>query len=284
MFPKALLIIAAAALLTGCTTQSQPAGGTTCVSFYASVPAAAVKGDANLINNLEILVFRSADRVCVSHAAVKGGGPITLTLSSGTRFNYHLYANLPEGKTSGILWESDLENIKISIENSPEQMHAEGDFSTGGGSGVIRAELERFACKIHLGAISVPWLDDYGPWRPECRLTRIMVLGDGDSPVREVNMDLPVEEGESATVDSIFYLMPIREGGRVCLCLSVGGEDNWFAAYLPPMEGNKCYSLEEIVITGPGADSPDGPVERLYADFEIRVSAWEESPSDIEFN
>lgn len=58
----------------------------------------------------------------------------------------------------------------------------------------------------------------------------------------------------------------------------LGGTLYYYPVALPAMESNKCYSVS-LTVCRPGSASPDVPVERVDAQFEVQVLPWAENVS-----
>lgn len=71
---------------------------------------------------------------------------------------------------------------------------------------------------------------------------------------------------------------------RMCLCLSIGGVQQWYPIDLPSMQGNSHYVVTDLTIKGPGTASPDMGVDRTSVTFTVSIAPWDENLiDDIEF-
>ena len=69
---------------------------------------------------------------------------------------------------------------------------------------------------------------------------------------------------------------------RIAVEIIVNGNPEWYPVTLPAMGCNKHYRINRLTILGPGANSPDIPVERTDLAFTVSVNTW--NPMDVPIN
>lgn len=98
-----------------------------------------------------------------------------------------------------------------------------------------------------------------------------------------------LQEGVAADVASPLYCMPnpvandvnsanapewSPRSTRVAVEVLLDGKANWYPVDLPAMRCNTHYVIRSLVLTGPGSQGPDWPVERDDVRFSVSVEPW----------
>lgn len=109
-----------------------------------------------------------------------------------------------------------------------------------------------------------------------------------DMTVRDYG-GMALREGVAADVASPLYCMPnpVANGlnsanapewsprsTRVAVEVLLDGVANWYPVDLPAMRCNTHYVIRSLVLTGPGSQGPDWPVERDDVRFSVSVEPW----------
>ena len=323
-------------LPVSCTKDSQaftpaPApvreGETVSATFSAvrPEPKQYVGGEGDGIASLDLLIFRASDGLLAASARVNGEEEISADVTAGMTMDWYIIANAPDGTFSSFTEEATfLSALTPLTYTSPTSMvmHAEGTTAFTSSTGTVEAPLSRYASKVTVNDVSVPWLDSFAT-APSCSVERVGLINvvgtapwsgtpatgsvwynrsgfDGTLSAALRSMLLwddgvTVTAGEAATVGESFFAMPnpitggdygtpwSERGTRVALELLVGGQANWYMIDLPAMEGNHHYVLNEVVILGPGATAPDLPLDRSSVSFGIEILDWGSDTKNANF-
>lgn len=335
--PHTALPVLAAAILcltASCSKESPSAGapvvqeGTAVhVAFNATQPSVRqyVSGEGDGVGSLDLLVFRASDGLLAARERVTGEEEIGASVTAGMTMDWYIIANAPEGTFSSFTDETTFLSALTPLTQTSAStmvMHAEGTTAFTASTGTVEAPLSRYASKVTVNDVSVPWLDSFAT-APSCSVERVGLINvvgtapwsgtpatgsvwynrsgfDGTLSAALRSMLLwddgvTVTAGEAATVGESFFAMPnpitggdygtpwSERGTRVALELLVGGQANWYMIDLPAMEGNRHYVLNEVVILGPGATAPDLPLDRSSVTFGIEILDWGSDTKNAEF-
>ena len=288
--------------------------------FVGVSPMTVVKSagdDDSATQRLDLFVFRTSDGYLEARASAESDAPLSITLSRGKQMSWFMFANAPEGYFPTVTNLDQLMDRTVLLEEGPT-MHAKGDTVFMDSGTTVKAMLKRYACKVGIGDISIAWADAL-----PCRVRKAVLLNvQGSAPLSGEPADLDlryncgvvqdlgepldgmlaaspevvIDDSAPVRLDIGLTCMPNPSDGdsyglpwqarrtRVGLCLNVFGEDNWYPIDLPPMEGNRFYRVESIVIKGPGAVAADLPPDRVSADYIIHVQEWTESDTTVDFD
>ena len=262
---------------------------------------------------MELFVFRSDDGQLEARAWGNGSSPLDVTVTRNRNLRWYLIANAPKGRIPDCTKEEDFLETTVLLGDG-FVMHDQGEVVLRENNTVINAKLSRYICKVGIGSIHVDWPDAL-----PCSVKTVALMSalgstpisgvpaqlepiyncgiiDTDfsgklstSPGVEVNTSLPVN------LDITLWCMPNPSDGdsyglpwqyrrtRIAICVNAWGQENWYPIDLPPMEGNRYYSVDDIVIKGPGAPAPDVKPERVLTSFTVRVLDWEEETAPAQF-
>ena len=109
------------------------------------------------------------------------------------------------------------------------------------------------------------------------------VIAEAGNMMYESLGDRKVSDGATYEAGNFLYCYPNPlTGGASPTCLvveaSLGQTVYYYPVELPAMEANKCYSVS-LTVCRPGSSSPDIPVEKVDAVFEVEVQPWSENIS-----
>ena len=128
-------------------------------------------------SSLEILAFRRGDGVLASRESLSGG-ETALSVGTGRDYNLYLFANAPEGLLDGILYERDLRERSLSLEDDdPARPVLMGSalLPSSGGDSPLSFTLGRYLTKVTVGSVTVKWLDEWD-YSPGCTISRIALM------------------------------------------------------------------------------------------------------------
>lgn len=187
-------------VLVSCAREEQPhdvtGGNTARVSFQAipaETKASAISpaGEVAVVS-LDLLVFRSDGGALEAHVRTTDNTTVSASLIIGEELRWYLIANVPESLGLGdVSSEAELLSKKVSMSHLASgsiPMHASGlltltDADRKTPRVLDGVELVRYACKLTVSGISVPWLDSFDV-PPTCILDRIVVVNArGDCPL-----------------------------------------------------------------------------------------------------
>ena len=291
-----------------------------CARFVGTCNSAVVKSpmdDDSVIRRLDLLVFRASDGLLEARASGDGSSPLEATVSRDREIDWYIIANAPQQRLSKCSNEEVFLDNTIMMEDG-FVMHCQGKTTLREDGTTITARLSRYICKVGVGSVTIDWADAL-----PCRLDTIALMNvQGSSPVSGIPADLPVRyncgtidkglgnrlaemltASPGVTIESVspvnmdvsLWCMPNPSEGnsygmpwqnrrtRIAVCINVRGQDNWYPIDLPPMEGNKYFYVDNIVIKGPGAIAPDIRPERVPASFTVRILDWEEEITPAQF-
>lgn len=282
--------------------------------FIGTSPSAVVKSyatdDDSLIDRLDLLVFRASDGRLETQVSGNGLSPLEATVSRDREMKWYMIANAPQHSLSGFFSEEEFLSNTILMEDG-FVMHGQGKTTFHENGSTVTTALSRYICKVGIGSITMEWTDAL-----PCSLDTIALMNvQGCAPISGIPADLPlryncgkidtgigsrldelltahpgvrIESSSPVEPDVTLWCMPNPSKGdsyglpwqnrrtRIALCISAWGQNNWYPIDLPPMEGNKYYYVDNIVIKGPGASAPDVRPERVPASFTVRILNWEE--------
>lgn len=288
--------------------------------FVSTCPTAAVKSslvDDSRIEKLDLLLFRTSDGKLETRAASVGSSTIEITVPRDREMKWYMVANAPEGLIPECHNLEDFLNDTVLLEDG-FVMHDQGIFTFRENGATVTASLSRYLCKVGIGSITIDWADAL-----PCSVETVALMNvQGSAPISGEPTDLPlryncgvidsglgaelegmlsarpcitIESSSPANIGVTLWCMPNPSDGnsyglpwqnrrtRIALCIKAQGLDNWYPIDLPPMEGNRYYLVDNIVIKGPGANAPDVKPERIPALFTIRVLDWEEEITPAQF-
>lgn len=116
----------------------------------------------------------------------------------------------------------------------------------------------------------------------------------GNCLVKHPNLSLGVT---AVNVGAVLYTMPnpsecsdnasvqpwAPRRTRIVLGIRTEGILQWYPIDLPAMQCNTHYRVENLIITGPGAEQPDGAIDRRSISFNIELRPWGSNTSNVEF-
>ena len=159
----------------------------------------------------------------------------------------------------------------------------------------------KLACIMLTNAVgSCPYsaVPSAGPvWYNKMRKEEGLPSSVSDCLVREYSTITIASSGER-NVNEAFYAMPnptdndvnsintpewAERDTRLSIELLIDGTPNWYNIDLPAMECNTHYRVNQVVITCPGADSPDKPVVRSGIIYTVEVMPWDYVDTGIDF-
>ena len=288
--------------------------------FVSTCSAKLVKsatGDDSRIETLDLFVFRTSDGILEARASGDGTSPIEVTVPRDREVNWYMVANAPEGRLLPCLHQDDFLLNTVHMEDG-FVMHAQGKTTFREDGTTVTASLSRYLCKVSIGNVTIKWSDAL-----PCKVETIALMNaQGSAPISGVPTDLPlryncgsIDTGLESTLKGMLssspeaeiesdspvnlgvtlWCMPNPSTGdsyglpwqsrrtRIALCIYAQGLDNWYSIDLPPMEGNRHYLVDNIVIKGPGASAPDVKLERVSTLFTARVIDWEEEITPAQF-
>lgn len=288
--------------------------------FVSTCPAAAVKSplvDDTHIEKLDLLLFRASDGRLETKATGVGSSTIEITVPRDREMKWYMVANAPEGLFPECHTEEDFLNNTVLLEDG-FVMHDQGECTFRENGATVTASLSRYLCKVGIGNITIDWADAL-----PCGVETIALMNvQGSAPLSGEPADLPlryncgvidsglrtelegllsarpgitIKSSLPVSVGATLWCMPNPSDGdsyglpwqnrrtRIALCIKAQGLDNWYPIDLPPMEGNRYYVVDNIVIKGPGAGAPDVKPERVPATFTVRVLDWEDEISPAHF-
>ena len=152
---------------------------------------AVTDGGESAVNSLDLLAFRRSTGVldCYAHASGSGTTTVSARVTAGEALEWYLVANAPASAAlSAVSSRPAFLQAKTPLlhtTSSTMVMHASGTatFARNGGGAPVEVdgiELVRYACKVSVGRISVPWLNAFDN-PPSCFLDRaVLVNARGD--------------------------------------------------------------------------------------------------------
>jgi len=172
-----------ALLLGSCTKEGgTPSARNVRVTFV--VDASATKGSLSpggetSIQSLDLLVFR-ADGALESHVRVGSVSSVEASLISGEELTYYIVANLPASRLAAVSGKAEFLSTLTYLSDTSMGtmvMSASGTLTLDGLADVEVGPvgLNRYACKISITDISVPWLSSFAT-APSCVVNRILVM------------------------------------------------------------------------------------------------------------
>ena len=300
--------------------------GESLASFRVTHPVdrMSVSGSGDGIASLDLLVFRSSDGLLAARERATDETEISVAVTSGSPMDWYVIANAPSGTFSPFSDKASFLAALTSLDQTGTTMvmHASGTTTFTPSTGTVDATLYRYASKVTVRDISVPWLESFAT-APTCSVAAVglvNVVGTtpwsstptaGSSWYNRSSFDatlssdmkemlfwegsVTVTPGSAATVGKSFYAMPnplsggdygspwSARGTRIALELLIGGAANWYTIDLPAMEGNRHYVVNEVVIRGPGATAPDQPLDRSLVTFGVDILDWGSETKEAEF-
>lgn len=306
------VIVCSLALLCISCNRDEPA--LTRALFVGISPAAVTKSatdDDSKVSSLDLFVFRCADGRLEAMAHGNGLSPLEVTVTRNRAVRWYMIANAPAGRLHECVSEGEFLESVILLEDG-FVMHCSGETVIKGVSTRIIASLTRYICKVGIGSISVQ-LPDGAPYTVK---EIVLMSAGGSTPVSGIpsgtdiryncgayDTDLDgliavspgIESASPVNVGVTLWCMPNPSEGnsyglpwqprrtRIALCINAWGQDNWYPIDLPPMEENRYYLVDSIIIKGPGAPAPDVKPERIQTAFTVRVMDWEEDNAPAHF-
>lgn len=61
---------------------------------------------------------------------------------------------------------------------------------------------------------------------------------------------------------------------RLVVEMTIMGKKNYYPVTLPAVHGNRRYTIERLILLGPGSSHPDIPVDRKSVSFAVSVTPW----------
>ena len=126
------------------------------------------------IKHLDLLVFRREDGVLTSRESIANGDK-AFSIVNGRDYNLYLFGNAPEGLLDGILYEGNLAETILSLEDDDitwPVMFGAAHLDAGHYDSPIEFSLGKYISKVTLGSVTVKWLDEYD-YTPACSISRI---------------------------------------------------------------------------------------------------------------
>lgn len=310
-------VLAVAALLCSCTKETvQPSPDTgEKVRLGISVPVAGVTKVTDIstekqVNRIQVFVFREDGAVDTWGTAE--ADHLVLECTSGSR-EIVVLANAPQ--VSDIFALSDLENeISGLTDNAPGALVMAGrktvDLSL---SSEVTVPVTRLVARVSIEKISTAF--SLGQFNDADFIVRRIYLTNvaGDVPylkssapqtwynkmgysAEAANLIDSGELEESVTPETAyadvhyFYCYPNASDDsfeeiwtprhtRLVVEADLAGVRYYYPVTMPVIEANHTYTVTELKITGPGSSSPEIPVERLDATFNVVVDDWDEGYS-----
>ncbi len=105
-------------------------------------------------------------------------------------------------------------------------------------------------------------------------------LGTAAADIGTVLYTMP-NPSQSADYASSMPWTPRRT--RLVLGLRIDGALQWYPVDLPAMQCNTHYRVENLIITGPGAEQPDGAIDRSSISFNVELRPWGSNISNVDF-
>ena len=276
------------------------------------------------VRSLDVLVFRKSDGMLDAHGRsteADASGMVTTVsadVSVGMQLDWFVVANAPEDAFASVSGKDGFVSGKVLLEMDGDgymPMSQTGVITGGESAEAVSVSLERYACKVSLGSVTLDWPEAFtmdGGARLG-RLALVNVVGgslrsgakDADAPwYNKASLDqdatdvtvtdfggAALQEGVPYNTYSPLYCMPNAVSNnvnssnadgwserptRLCLEIVIGGVSNWYPVTLPPMERNTHYKVNNLHIVGPGSIGPDYPVVREDMNFTISVVKWED--------
>ena len=143
-----------------------------------------------------LLAFRQGDGILATRERI-GAGESTFTIGAGKDYNLYLFANAPGGLLDDVLYEEDLANTYLRLEDdTPACPVLFGTAHLGAGQydSPIDFILTKYLSKVTLGNVAVKWLDEYD-LIPACTISKIALMSAAGS--------IPLVGGPSA--DGTWY-------------------------------------------------------------------------------
>lgn len=293
------------------------------VVFGADAPhtRSSLSGHEGDVRSLDVLVFRRQDGSLDAHArstATGGDGNVTSVsaeVTYGLQHDWYVVANAPEDAFDAVSSKQDFVSGRVLLEGSEPYlaMYQAGSISSWPSEGPVSVYLERYACKVSVGSVTVAWEDAFA-MPGGVRLGRIALVnavasclwsGTADQDAVWLNrMGVDTEAGEAVVADlggvemsggvavqtgSPLYCMPngvvnghdsanhpewTARPTRVAVEILIGGVSNWYPVTLPSMARNTHYRVNSLTVTGPGAAGPDFPVTRDDVQFSVEIVPW----------
>lgn len=157
------------------------------VVFEASVPSvrSAVTSHEDDIVRLDLLAFRADDGTLDASGHSEGSTRVSASLTGGTAIRWWIVANAPDGALDGFPDEASFLAGTTLLGHTTDRsmvMRSSGSVTPGPSTGTVRAYLDRYACKVSVGTVSVSFGDAW-PDPGEVTLGRIVLVNArGDVP------------------------------------------------------------------------------------------------------
>lgn len=288
------------------------------VRFRAAEALTRAGSGDSAVSSLDLLVFRAADGRLDAASRAEGGDGVSASVSRGVPLRWHLIANIPEGRLSGVSREDGLSGTHLLLSDCTPgalPMHASGTITVTGDGAAVEAALERYVCKVSVNSLELSWPEASGT-APQAALGTVALINAvGSVPVTgipsagplwynrlEADPDLPDSVRPLLTADgslpAVMYAMPnptdnavdsaseplwSPRNTRVALGVRIDGILNWYRVTLPAMRGNTHYVIDRLTVLGPGAPGPDYPAERNAVGFEMSIEPWTEGTEEAVF-
>lgn len=275
-------------LFTACSAPMD--GYDLCYVEFKAVTEETRSYDEARLESLDLLVFEDGGGRLETHIRAGGSDLIRVSLRKNIPYRWWVVANAPEGIFDGF---TDEDSFRHGVNNSIRgpsgvfTMFANGALTAP--SETIEASLNRYACKVSVNDISVPYFETLDRI-PDMGLGRLMLIDTQDAvywdgaPVDDCIVDI-VEDLSSFPVS--IYCLPNKSAFRhtvIAVELLFDGISNWYSVSLPQMDCNHHYIIESLVLIGPGSSSPDIPVSRENISFSVDIDKWKENTSQIVFD
>lgn len=171
-------------LLVGCGKEQRLGDGSrVLVSFSVSSPvtkaAVSVSGETR-VESLDLLCFSAADGVLDCHVRAVSESLVEAKVTAGMEVHWYVVANAPlSAGLSTFATESEFLSSEVLLtDNSSSLMVMMGSgvsTFTVGDNLVEDIGVDRYACKVSVVDVSVPWLADFST-PPACVVDRIVLM------------------------------------------------------------------------------------------------------------
>ena len=175
----------------------------------------ALRSPAVTAASFDLLAFRREDGVLATRESL-AEGETSFSIIAGRDYNLYLFGNAPDGLLDGILYEGDLADTFLNLEDDEPTrpvMVGNANLTAGFYDSPIAFNLGKYLSKVTLGSVSVKWLDEYDN-APTCTISKIaLVNAMGSIPL----VGGPYSEGKWYNCGVIEQALPEGVGRKILL-------------------------------------------------------------------
>ena len=252
------------------------------------------------VEDLTVVVYDARSGLLDAVQTVSGASSVTLSCTAGDK-RIHALVNCAGTFARPFVREGDEADRRLSLDFSPDAPPLSGMLSVRLPAATpVEVPVSRDVARVVLHRIRF----DLGPYDaasaavpPVLRAVYLInipcssragipdgwLLGKwwltASNGLAYLSLSLPLVPGqERYDTPHCLYALPHDRGlhtSRLVVELSLMGTTLYYPVSLPPLQANRSYELDELLITRAGSDDPDKPIVPCDQGFSIEIKGWD---------